>query len=180
MTKAPLGGRHTGPNPTDRAKRGRNDRSSPRASGVPVGIADEGANRNDHLLARPTLASIPIGRPAATDEQPQGLCLDAAYDNSEVRELAASSASPRNPLTRRRKKALASRLASAPAAGSSSAPTPGSTAPSDPDPLAEEADRLAMPTSPAHSSPGSNDRQTSTGIALARPTRCGAQAAAGR
>jgi len=31
MTKAPLGGPSTGPNPTDRAKRGRNVRSSPRA-----------------------------------------------------------------------------------------------------------------------------------------------------
>jgi putative transposase len=30
MTKAPLGGAKTGPNPTDRAKRGRNDRSSAR------------------------------------------------------------------------------------------------------------------------------------------------------
>jgi len=30
MTKAPLGGGNTGPNPTDRAKKGRNDRSSPR------------------------------------------------------------------------------------------------------------------------------------------------------
>jgi transposase len=29
--KAPLGGDHTGPNPTDRAKKGRNDRSSPKA-----------------------------------------------------------------------------------------------------------------------------------------------------
>ena len=33
MTKAPLGGAHTGPNPTDRAKRGRNAASSPRARG---------------------------------------------------------------------------------------------------------------------------------------------------
>jgi transposase len=31
ITKAPLGGAKTGPNPTDRAKRGRNGRSSPRA-----------------------------------------------------------------------------------------------------------------------------------------------------
>ena len=30
MTKAPLGGPKTGPNPTDRAKKGRNDRFSPR------------------------------------------------------------------------------------------------------------------------------------------------------
>ena len=31
LGKAPLGGDHTGPNPTDRAKKGRNDRFSPRA-----------------------------------------------------------------------------------------------------------------------------------------------------
>ena len=31
MTKAPLGGAHTEPNPTDRAKRGRNEACSPRA-----------------------------------------------------------------------------------------------------------------------------------------------------
>ena len=35
MTKAPLGGGKTGPNPTDRAKRRRNARSSPRAPGCP-------------------------------------------------------------------------------------------------------------------------------------------------
>lgn len=33
MTKAPLGGKHTGPNPTDRAKRGRNGASSPKGTG---------------------------------------------------------------------------------------------------------------------------------------------------
>jgi putative transposase len=37
MTKAPLGGSHTGPNPTDRAKRGRNDRSLPRARASRLG-----------------------------------------------------------------------------------------------------------------------------------------------
>jgi len=37
MTKAPLGGPKTGPNPTDRAKKGRNDRSSPREPGSPSG-----------------------------------------------------------------------------------------------------------------------------------------------
>ena len=35
LTKAPLGGGKTGPNPTDRAKRGRNARSSPKAPGSP-------------------------------------------------------------------------------------------------------------------------------------------------
>ena len=33
MTKAPLGRAQTGPNPTDRAKRGRNEASSPKARG---------------------------------------------------------------------------------------------------------------------------------------------------
>ena len=33
MSKAPLGGEETGPNPTDRAKRGRSARSSPRRRG---------------------------------------------------------------------------------------------------------------------------------------------------
>lgn len=37
MTKAPLGGPKTGPNPTDRAKKGRSDRSSRRARASPSG-----------------------------------------------------------------------------------------------------------------------------------------------
>ena len=55
--------------------------------GIPVGIEHAGANLNDHKLARDTLASIPIARPKPTPERPQGLCLDKAYDNSEVRAL---------------------------------------------------------------------------------------------
>lgn len=56
---------------------------------MPVGIDHEGANRNDHKLLKPTLDSIPIERPDPTAEAPQGLCLDKAYDNGEVRELIA-------------------------------------------------------------------------------------------
>ena len=37
MTKAPLGGSKTGPNPTDRAKKGRSARSSPRPRGCRSG-----------------------------------------------------------------------------------------------------------------------------------------------
>jgi putative transposase len=54
---------------------------------VPVGLAHDGANRNDHKLLKPTLDSIPIERPKPTPETPQGLCLDKAYDNSESNEL---------------------------------------------------------------------------------------------
>ncbi len=59
------------------------------AAGVPVGLDHEGANRNDHKLLKPTLDSIPIERPEPTPGAPQGLCLDKAYDNAEVRELVA-------------------------------------------------------------------------------------------
>jgi putative transposase len=60
------------------------------AAGVPVGIDHEGANHNDHKLLKPTLDSIPIERPDPTPEAPQGICLDRAYDNSEVRHLVAN------------------------------------------------------------------------------------------
>ena len=56
-------------------------------AGVPIGLAHDGANRNDHKLLKGTLDSIPIERPKPTLEKPQGLCLDKAYDNKETREL---------------------------------------------------------------------------------------------
>jgi transposase len=59
------------------------------AAGVPVGLDHAGANRNDHKLLKATLDSIPIKRPKPKRKRPQGLCLDRAYDNSEVRELLA-------------------------------------------------------------------------------------------
>lgn len=39
-------------------------------------------------MARQTIESIPIERPAPTDDKPQGLCLDKGYDYDEVRALA--------------------------------------------------------------------------------------------
>lgn len=56
--------------------------------GVPIGLAVDGANRNDFKLVKETLESIPVERPAASGERPQGLCLDKGYDYDEVRELA--------------------------------------------------------------------------------------------
>ena len=55
---------------------------------MPIGLACEAANRNDHKLLEPTLGSIPIARPEPTERRPQGLCLDAGYDNAGSRELA--------------------------------------------------------------------------------------------
>jgi putative transposase len=57
--------------------------------GVPIGLAVDGANRNDFKLARATLESIPVVRPKPTPRKPQGLCLDKGYDYDEVRALAA-------------------------------------------------------------------------------------------
>ncbi len=56
-------------------------------AGIPIGLATDGANRNDCKLAEPTIASIPVERPEPTDEEPQGVCLDKAYDHEFIREL---------------------------------------------------------------------------------------------
>lgn len=52
MTKAPLAtvGKKSGPNPTDRGKRGVKRSVVTETAGVPVGVTVAGANRNDHLL----------------------------------------------------------------------------------------------------------------------------------
>jgi putative transposase len=61
------------------------------ADGIPVGLAVEGANRNDMKLVRQTLESIPAdaGHPEPTQAKPQGICLDKGYDYDEVREIVA-------------------------------------------------------------------------------------------
>ena len=78
-----------GKNPTDRGKIGTKRSLLTEGGGVPIGLAVEGANRNDFKMTQETIASIPIERPAPTPEQPQGLCLDKGYDYDEVRELLA-------------------------------------------------------------------------------------------
>jgi hypothetical protein len=55
--------------------------------GVPIGLAVDGANRHDMKLVRATLASLVVPRPVPTPEQPQGLCLDKAYDYQEVCDI---------------------------------------------------------------------------------------------
>ena len=57
--------------------------------GVLIGLAVEGANRHDFKMARETIESIPVERPAPTPEPPQGLRLDKGYDDDEVRDLLA-------------------------------------------------------------------------------------------
>ena len=54
--------------------------------GVPIGLAIEGANRNDMKLVRETIETIIADRPEPTVEQPQGMCMDKGYDYQEVRD----------------------------------------------------------------------------------------------
>lgn len=89
MTKAPLGGEKVGKNPTDRGKIGAKRSVLTDGGGVPIGLAVEGANRNDFKMARETIASIPVARPEPTPDRPQGMCLDKGYDFDEVRDLLA-------------------------------------------------------------------------------------------
>ena len=61
MTKAPLAGKKTGPNPTDRAKAGTKRSLLVEGSGVPVGLCVAGANKNDFKLFAETIQSLPGG-----------------------------------------------------------------------------------------------------------------------
>ena len=57
------------------------------AVGIPLGLAVDGANRNDCKLFGETIDSVPIERPQPTAQAPQGVCLDKAYDHDFIREL---------------------------------------------------------------------------------------------
>jgi len=89
MTKAPLGGAGTGPNPTDRGKSGTKRSLLTDGRGVPLGVAVAGANRHDMKMVRATLETQVGARPQPTPQEPQNLCLDKGYDFDEVREILA-------------------------------------------------------------------------------------------
>lgn len=89
MTKAPLGGGATGPNPTDRAKKGTKRSLLTDERGAPLGIVVSGANRHDSVLLGPTLEAIVIPRPVPTEEHPQHLCLDQGYKGQPCEEVAS-------------------------------------------------------------------------------------------
>jgi putative transposase len=87
MTKAPLGGEKTGPNPTDRGKRGTKRSVLDDERGAPLGLVESGANTPDGQLLEATLTSGPVERPDPT-ETPQHLCLDKAYSDAPSAEVA--------------------------------------------------------------------------------------------
>ena len=80
-----MGGGKTGPNPTDRGKRGVKRSLLTEAQGIPVGLAVDRANRHDMKLVRATVDSLPVPRPTPSPDHRQGLCLDKGDDFAEVR-----------------------------------------------------------------------------------------------
>ena len=52
-----------------------------------MGVAIDGANRNDFKMVRETIQSVPVRRPGPTPDAPQNMCMDKGYDYDEVRDL---------------------------------------------------------------------------------------------
>lgn len=88
MTKAPLGGEATGPNPTDRGKRGTKRSVLTEGKGIPMAIVVGGANRHDMKLLAKTLDAVVVERPEPTPDNPQHLNADKGYDFAKCHEEA--------------------------------------------------------------------------------------------
>ncbi len=58
--------------------------------GGPLGVVIAGANVHDTKLLEATLAAIVVERPTPTEERPQNLSLDKAYDNPTGQQAAAT------------------------------------------------------------------------------------------
>lgn len=87
MTKAPLGGEATGPNPTDRGKLGTKRHLLTEGHGLPVGLVVTGANRHDMTQVDAVLDA----RAVVSFEAEQHLCADKGYDFDSVRSALSAS-----------------------------------------------------------------------------------------
>ena len=70
-----------GKNPTDRGKKGTKKNLVVEGDGGPLGVVTAAANVVEQKLLEATIEAIVVDRPEATAEEPQHLCLDAAFDN---------------------------------------------------------------------------------------------------
>ena len=83
--EGPFGGSATGPNPTDRAQRGRKRSLRTDGGGIPLGLAIAGATVHDKKLVERTLDDPTVPRP---DPPTAGahLCVDKGYDRGATEE----------------------------------------------------------------------------------------------
>jgi putative transposase len=83
---APLGGEQTGPNPTDRGKRGSKIHLLVDQCGAPLAVYVTGANEHDQWSADELIISIVVARPDP-ERVEQHLCADKGYDYEDVYEF---------------------------------------------------------------------------------------------
>lgn len=83
LHKSPAGGEGTGKNPTDRAKLGWKWSILTERNGIPIGVAIDGANRNDSVLLAPTLDAA---RASGLLADVETIWLDRGYDSDATRE----------------------------------------------------------------------------------------------
>lgn len=84
ITKAPLGGEHSGPSPVDRAKKGTKRSVLTDGRGAPLSIVVTAANTHDKKVALETLDAIIVARPEKIIYRTHHLCLDAGYDYADI------------------------------------------------------------------------------------------------
>ena len=89
MTKAPLAGQETGPNPTDRGKSGTKRHLLTEAKGLPIGLVVSGAHAHDKTKVEDVLQSMPLLPLLPCEENPQHFCADKGYDFEDIRKLVA-------------------------------------------------------------------------------------------
>jgi transposase len=86
--RAPRGGAKTGPNPTDRRKRGSKHHLLTDAHGIPLAATLTKANRHDVTQLLPLLKKVPRvqGKRGAPRSRPERVQGDRAYDSGPLRE----------------------------------------------------------------------------------------------
>ena len=89
LLQAPVHAGHSafeglGANPTDRGRCGSKIHLLVDGDGMPLGVEIAGAHVHDSRLVSSTIEAIAIERPETTEESPQHLCLDKAYDCERV------------------------------------------------------------------------------------------------
>jgi putative transposase len=85
MTKAPMALESVGRNPTDRGKKGTKRHILVDGRGAPLALVATGANRHDVTQTEAVLDGNIAQRPQPTEEHPQHLCADKAYDSRDAR-----------------------------------------------------------------------------------------------